>query len=148
MRSAILAALLVLAPLSTGCLVVPIDPCPEGDCFPLGSAALSELLSGPDAFDVLSYAEDFEFVLSRLERLFARSKDIEDLNLRGAYLHVLADALISVFVILALLLGAAFGGGFAYLDPLVGIVGGVVIARWALGLVRDSSRELLGLERA
>ncbi len=60
MRSAILAALLVLAPLSTGCLVVPIDPCPEGDCFPLGSAALSELLSGPDAFDVLSYAEDFE----------------------------------------------------------------------------------------
>ena len=95
-----------------------------------------------------SYAEDFEFVLSRLERLFANSKDIEDLNLRGAYLHVLADALISVFVILALLLGAAFGGGFAYLDPLVGIVGGVVIARWALGLVSDSSRELLGLEQA
>jgi cation diffusion facilitator family transporter len=95
-----------------------------------------------------SYAEDFEFVLSRLERLFASSKDIKDLNLRGAYLHVLADALISVFVILALLLGAAFGGGFAYLDPLVGIVGGVVIARWALGLVSDSSRELLGLEQA
>ena len=61
---------------------------------------------------------------------------------------MLADALISVFVILALLLGAAFGGGFAYLDPLVGIVGGVVIARWALGLVSDSSRELLGLEQA
>mgnify|MGYP003720047285 CR=1 FL=1 len=45
-------------------------------------------------------------------------------------------------------IGLAFGGGFTYLDPIVGIIGGVVIARWALGLVRDSSRELLGLEQA
>lgn len=97
---------------------------------------------------VQSYAEDFDFILSRLEGLFASSKDIEDLNLRGAYLHVLADALISIFVILALLLGMAFGGGFAYLDPFVGVIGGVVIARWALGLISDSSRELLGLEQA
>ena len=97
---------------------------------------------------IQSYIEDFEFILVRIERLFASSQDITDLNLRGAYLHVLADALISAFVILALLLGAAFGSGFAYLDPLVGIVGGVVIARWALGLMSDSSRELLGLEQA
>ncbi len=97
---------------------------------------------------VQSYAEDFEFILSRIERLFASSQDIADLNLRGAYLHVLADALVSVFVIIALLLGMAFpGSALVFLDPLVGIVGGVVIARWALGLIRDSSRELLGLEQ-
>ncbi|MEE3207363.1 MAG: CDF family Co(II)/Ni(II) efflux transporter DmeF [Candidatus Thermoplasmatota archaeon] len=96
---------------------------------------------------VQSYAEDFEFILSRIEHLFASSQDIADLNLRGAYLHVLADALVSVFVILALLLGMVFpGSAFVFLDPLVGIIGGVVIARWALGLIRDSSRELLGLE--
>ena len=96
---------------------------------------------------VQSYAEDFEFILSRIEHLFASSQDIADLNLRGAYLHVLADALVSVFVILALLLGMVFpGSALVFLDPLVGIIGGVVIARWALGLIRDSSRELLGLE--
>ena len=97
---------------------------------------------------VQSYAKDFEFILSRIEHLFASSQDITDLNLRGAYLHVLADALVSVFVILALLLGMVFpGSALVFLDPLVGIVGGVVIARWALGLIRDSSRELLGLEQ-
>ena len=96
---------------------------------------------------VQSYAEDFEFILSRIEHLFASSQDIADLNLRGAYLHVLADALVSVFVILALLLGMVFpGSALVFLDPLVGIIGGGVIARWALGLIRDSSRELLGLE--
>ncbi|MEC9354309.1 MAG: cation transporter, partial [Candidatus Thermoplasmatota archaeon] len=96
---------------------------------------------------VQSYAEDFEFILSRIEHLFASSQDIADLNLRGAYLHVLADALVSVVVILALLLGMVFpGSALVFLDPLVGIIGGVVIARWALGLIRDSSRELLGLE--
>ncbi|MEC8948822.1 MAG: CDF family Co(II)/Ni(II) efflux transporter DmeF [Candidatus Thermoplasmatota archaeon] len=96
---------------------------------------------------VQSYAEDFEFILSRIEHLFASSQDIADLNLRGAYLHVLADALVSVFVLLALLLGMVFpGSALVFLDPLVGIIGGVVIARWALGLIRDSSRELLGLE--
>lgn len=60
MRNAILAALLILAPLSGGCLEVPLNPCPDGDCFPLDQSALSELLSAPGAFDVLSYAEDFE----------------------------------------------------------------------------------------
>ena len=55
-----MAALLILAPLSGGCLEVPLNPCPDGDCFPLDQSALSELLSAPGAFDVLSYAEDFE----------------------------------------------------------------------------------------
>jgi cation diffusion facilitator family transporter len=64
-----------------------------------------------------------------------------DHNLRAAYLHVLADALTSVLAIGALLLGNAYGWWF--LDPAMGIVGGVLIARWSFGLCRDASRQLL-----
>ena len=51
---------MLLCPLWTGCLAVPDDTCSESECFPLDSVALSELLAAPGAFDVLSYAEDFE----------------------------------------------------------------------------------------
>ncbi|MGC4114519.1 MAG: CDF family Co(II)/Ni(II) efflux transporter DmeF [Myxococcales bacterium] len=64
-----------------------------------------------------------------------------DHNLRGAYLHVLADAVTSVLAIVALLAGKALG--WTWLDPLVGMVGGVVIARWSLGLLRDTGAVLL-----
>src|SRR5947208_2980224 len=57
-----------------------------------------------------------------------------DLNLRAAYLHVLADALTSVLAIIALLSGQFFGWDF--LDPVMGIVGAVVITTWAWGLLR------------
>jgi len=64
-----------------------------------------------------------------------------DHNLRAAYLHVLADALTSLFAILALLAGSVFG--WIWLDPIMGIVGGLVIARWSWGLIRDSGAVLL-----
>ena len=64
-----------------------------------------------------------------------------DHNLRGAYLHVLADALTSLFAIFALLTGKYFG--WVWMDPLMGIVGSVIIGRWSYGLLRDSSRILL-----
>jgi cation diffusion facilitator family transporter len=64
-----------------------------------------------------------------------------DPNLRAAYLHVLADAVTSVLAIGALLTGRYLGWWF--LDPAMGIVGGVLIARWSLGLCRDASRQLL-----
>lgn len=67
-----------------------------------------------------------------------------DLNLRSAYLHVLADAATSVFAILAL-----FGGKYYaadWLDPLMGIAGSVLVAIWAIGLLRDTSRVLLDAE--
>lgn len=67
-----------------------------------------------------------------------------DLNLRAAYLHVLADALTSVLAIIALLGGRCFGRCF--LDPVMGIVGAVVISVWARGLVRQTSRVLLDRE--
>lgn len=67
-----------------------------------------------------------------------------DLNLRAAYLHVLADALTSVFAIGALLGGRHFG--WQWLDAAVGIVGALVITKWAVGLMRDTSRVLLDRE--
>jgi cation diffusion facilitator family transporter len=64
-----------------------------------------------------------------------------DHNLRAAYMHVLADALTSVFAIAALLAGKY--AGWVWMDPLVGLVGAGIIARWSYGLVRDSARVLL-----
>lgn len=67
-----------------------------------------------------------------------------DNNLRAAYVHVLADAATSVLAILALLMGLLFRISWA--DPLVGLVGAVVIASWAVGLIRDSGLVLLDAE--
>lgn len=64
-----------------------------------------------------------------------------DHNLRAAYLHVLADALTSVTAIVALLTGKYFG--WVWMDPAMGIVGSLIIARWSYGLLRDTSGILL-----
>jgi len=64
-----------------------------------------------------------------------------DLNLRAAYMHVLADAFTSVLAITALTGGKFFG--WAWLDPVVGIVGSVVVLSWAYTLLRDTSGILL-----
>lgn len=65
----------------------------------------------------------------------------QDNNLRAAYLHVLADALTSILAIAALLVGRSYG--WLWADPVMGIVGAVVIARWSWGLVRDAGGVLL-----
>lgn len=67
-----------------------------------------------------------------------------DLNLRAAYLHVLADALTSVLAIAAL--AGAWWFGWGWLDPLVGVLGAVVIVVWARGLLRETSAVLLDRE--
>jgi cation diffusion facilitator family transporter len=64
-----------------------------------------------------------------------------DHNLRAAYFHVLADAVTSVGAILGLLAGRLYG--WAWMDAVMGIVGGVMIARWSWGLLRDSGAVLL-----
>jgi cation diffusion facilitator family transporter len=64
-----------------------------------------------------------------------------DHNLRAAYLHVIADAVTSLLAIGALLAGKFFGAG--WLDPFMGIVGGLLVARWSYGLIRETSRVLL-----
>ncbi len=67
-----------------------------------------------------------------------------DLNLRAAYIHVVADALTSLLAIFALLSGKFFGAD--WLDPVMGIAGSILVAVWAVGLLRDTGRALLDAE--
>ena len=64
-----------------------------------------------------------------------------DHNLRAAYLHVLADALTSVLAIFALLAGKYFG--WLWMDPVMGLVGAILISRWSVGLIKTTSGILL-----
>ncbi|MDB5801799.1 MAG: cation transporter [Rhodocyclales bacterium] len=67
-----------------------------------------------------------------------------DVNLRSAYVHVLADAMTSVLAIAALAGGYLFG--WQWLDPAIGFFGSIVVAIWAVGLLRDTSAVLLDRE--
>lgn len=64
-----------------------------------------------------------------------------DHNLKSAYLHVLADALTSLLAIFALLIGKYFGA--IWMDPLMGIVGAILVTRWSVGLLKSTSAILL-----
>ncbi|QDE37781.1 CDF family Co(II)/Ni(II) efflux transporter DmeF [Luteibacter pinisoli] len=67
-----------------------------------------------------------------------------DLNLRSAYIHVLADAATSVLAIVALAAGMFWG--VRWLDPVMGLAGAVLVTVWAWGLLRDTGRVLLDAE--
>ena len=66
------------------------------------------------------------------------------MNMRSAYFHVLADAATSVLAIVALFGGLLWGA--AWLDPVMGLAGAVLVSVWAIGLLRDSGRILLDAE--
>ena len=66
-----------------------------------------------------------------------------DNNMRAAIVHVMADAAVSVLVIVGLLLARTFG--WLWMDPAAGIIGAVVIASWAYSLVRDTGRILMDM---
>ena len=63
--------------------------------------------------------------------------------MRAAVIHVMADAAVSVLVIVGLLLARAFG--WVWMDPLAGIIGACVIASWSYGLIRDTGAILLDM---
>jgi cation diffusion facilitator family transporter len=65
----------------------------------------------------------------------------QDHNLRAAYLHVLADALTSILAIAALTVGKFWG--WAFMDPIMGIIGAIVITRWSYGLLGQTGKILL-----
>lgn len=67
-----------------------------------------------------------------------------DVNLRSAYVHVIADAATSVLAVAALLGGKFYGA--VWLDPAMGIVGAFLVGRWAVSLLRESGRILLDAE--
>ena len=60
----------------------------------------------------------------------------ENLNFKAAYMHILADALTSVAAIVALTAAKYFG--WVFLDPLTGVVGGLIILKWSVGLIKQS----------
>jgi cation diffusion facilitator family transporter len=66
-----------------------------------------------------------------------------DHNLKAAYLHVLADALTSLLAIAALLTGKYLG--WIWMDPMMGIIGAVLIGRWSYGLLKDTGTILLDM---
>ncbi|HEY1940798.1 MAG TPA: CDF family Co(II)/Ni(II) efflux transporter DmeF [Roseiarcus sp.] len=74
-----------------------------------------------------------------------RAKDSvhRDNNLRAAVIHVMADATVSIFVIVGLLLARGFG--WLWMDPVAGLLGAGVIVSWSVGLVRDTSAVLLDM---
>jgi cation diffusion facilitator family transporter len=93
-----------------------------------------------------AHAHGHEHAHRARERAAAKSKGsplTHDHNLKAAYLHVVADALTSLLAIVALLVGRQ--SGFTALDPLMGVAGAVVIARWSWGLLSDTSRPLLDM---
>ena len=71
-------------------------------------------------------------------------KHDEDLNLKAAYVHVLTDAATSVLAIVALVGGWLMG--WSWLDPLMGIVGALLVATWAKGLIAETGKVLLDRE--
>jgi cation diffusion facilitator family transporter len=84
-----------------------------------------------------TYAADFE------EHEHAHASAHRDNNMRAAVIHVFADALVSVLVIVGLLLARSFG--WLWMDPLAGIVGAFVIASWSYGLMRDTGAILVDI---
>lgn len=68
----------------------------------------------------------------------------ENLNYKAAYLHIISDALTSVLAILALILGKYLG--LTLLDPIIGTLGGIIIAKWAYELLVSSSKIILDFE--
>lgn len=66
---------------------------------------------------------------------------IRDNSIRSAYVHVLADAFVSVLAITGLILAKLYG--WVWMDPLAGIIGAVVIANWSVTLIRDTAGVLL-----
>jgi cation diffusion facilitator family transporter len=82
---------------------------------------------------------DVEFA----EHEHAHGKAQRDNNMRAAIVHVLADAAVSVLVIVGLSLGRFLG--WAWMDPVVGLAGAIVIAAWAYTLIRDTGAILLDM---
>src|SRR5215469_907463 len=70
--------------------------------------------------------------------------DHHDVNMRSAYIHVIADAATAVLAVIALLGGKLLGA--SWLDPVMGIVGAIMVSRWAIGLLHESGKILLDAE--
>ena len=92
-----------------------------------------------DADDGEQYERELEF--EEHDHQHGHGAHHRDNNMRAAVVHVMADAAVSVLVIVGLLLARAFG--WLWMDPLAGLIGAMVIANWSVGLLRDTGSILL-----
>jgi cation diffusion facilitator family transporter len=97
----------------------------------------------PHAFEANVRIGAQTYPLSFEEHEHAHGSAARDHNMRAALVHVMADAAVSVLVIVGLLLARAFG--WLWMDPLAGIIGACVIASWSFGLIRDTGAILLDM---
>jgi cation diffusion facilitator family transporter len=102
-----------------------------------------EEIPEPHAFVATVWAGGGKQDVTFTEHEHAHGGAARDNNMRAAIVHVIADATVSVLVIIGLVLARAFG--WVWMDPLVGIVGACVIASWSLGLIRDTGAVLLDM---
>jgi cation diffusion facilitator family transporter len=102
-----------------------------------------ETIPEPHAFTAHVRVGGAEAAVTFAEHVHGDAAAHRDNNLRAAIVHVLADAAVSMLVIVGLLLARAFG--WLWMDPLAGIVGACVIAAWSYGLIRDTGAILLDM---
>ncbi|REG48739.1 cation diffusion facilitator family transporter [Paraburkholderia sp. BL6669N2] len=100
----------------------------------------------PHSFTAIVRMPDGEFGVEFEEHEHHDDADeaaTRDHNIGAAYIHVMADAAVSVLAIIGLVLARAFG--WLWMDPLAGIIGALVIANWSYGLMRDTGAILLDM---
>jgi cation diffusion facilitator family transporter len=102
-----------------------------------------EEISEPHAFAATVKISGREYPVIFEEHEHAQQAAQRDNNMRAAVIHVLADAAVSVLVIVGLTLALMFG--WLWMDPLAGIAGACVIASWSYGLIRDTGAILLDM---
>lgn len=105
----------------------------------------NEAIPEPHAFKaVVQLAEDEHAVeFEEHEHDDVHEAAVRDHNIRSAYIHVMADAAVSVLAIIGLVLARTFG--WLWMDPLAGVIGALVIANWSYGLMRDTGGILLDM---
>ena len=116
---------------------------------PLSALVAERAAKFPCSGEINNRVSDPRALLAEIEARYRDSAAVVDFtdgpstdnNLRAAYLHVLADALTSVLAIIALVAGKY--ANWVWLDPAMGIVGAIVIARWSWSLMRDTAGVLL-----
>jgi len=109
----------------------------------IGYLESAEEIPEPHAFMAEVTADGATHQVEFAEPAHAHDKTSRDNNMRAAVVHVIADAAVSVLVIFGLILAKLFG--WTWMDPLAGLVGALVIANWAYGLVKDTGAILLDM---
>ena len=134
-----------IAPVDVSVTTIREDGARQVFSFALAGTFLESTASIPEPHQFKAVVRlggaDFETAFEEHHHDHHGSGDHRDHNMRAAYIHVLADAAVSVLAIIGLLLAKTFH--WVWMDPLAGIVGALVIANWSWGLIRDTGAVLV-----